>query len=226
MRILLVEDDPLIAEGLQTALRHGGSVVDAVTTKAEAEAALGTDYALVLLDLGLPDGDGLDLLRSIRSRKKPLPVIVITARDRAADRVKGLDLGADDYVVKPFELSELEARMRAVTRRAAAGSKPDLTLGPLSLQREERRVHAHGKPVDLTPREYALVELMLMRQGRVVSKSQIEEQLCEWEDGLSDAAIEVLVHRLRKKIDLIPGIRLRTLRGFGYLLEEAVPGGD
>jgi two-component system, OmpR family, response regulator len=225
MRILLVEDDPLIAEGLQAALRHSGTMVDAVATKSEAEGMLSTDYAVVLLDLGLPDGDGLDLLKAIRARKKPLPVIVITARDRAADRVKGLDLGADDYVVKPFELSELEARIRAVTRRSNAGTRPDLTMGPLSLLREERRVYAHGKPVDLTPREYALVELLLLRQGRVVSKSQIEEQLCEWEDALSDAAIEVLVHRLRKKIDPIPGVRLRTLRGFGYLLEESVGSG-
>ncbi len=221
MRILLVEDDRLIAEGLQAALRHSGNVVDVLGTRAEAEAALGIEYALVLLDLGLPDGDGLELLKIIRSRKQPLPVIVITARDRAADRVKGLDLGADDYMVKPFELSELEARIRAVTRRAGAGVRPELTLGQLVLSREERRVYAAGKPLDLTPREYSFLELMLMRQGRVVSKSQIEEQLCEWDNGLSDAAIEVLVHRLRKKLDLVPGIQLRTLRGFGYLLEEA-----
>ena len=220
MRILLVEDDPLIAEGLQAAMRHSGHVVDAFATKADAEAALSTDYALVLLDLGLPDGDGLDLLKGIRSRKQALPVIIITARDRATDRVKGLDLGADDYMVKPFELSELEARIRAVTRRAGAGTRPELVLGRLSLLREDRRVYADGKPLDCTPREYAFLDLMLMRQGRVVSKRQIEEQLCEWEDGLSDAAIEVLVHRLRKKLDLIPGIHLRTLRGFGYLLEE------
>lgn len=219
MRILLIEDDPLIAEGLTKALKRGGYTVDAVTSRREAEAMLTTDYALVLLDLGLPDGDGLDLLKRIRSKKQPLPVIVLTARDSAAARVKGLDLGADDYVVKPFDLAELEARIRAVTRRSAAGVSADLQCGPLTLIRAERRVLNHATPLELTPREYALVELLMLRHGRVVSKSQIQDQLAEWEDGLSDAAIEVLVHRLRKKLDLVSGIEVKTLRGFGYLLQ-------
>lgn len=223
MRILLVEDDKLIAEGLEAALRHSGYVVDIASSRSEAEAVLDTEYLLVLLDLGLPDGDGLDLLKRIRRQKPTLPVILVTARDRPADRVEGLDLGADDYVVKPFELSELEARMRAVTRRAGEATRTSLNLGPLTLVREERRALAGTQSLELTPREYALLELMLIRQGRVVSKVQIEEQLCTWDDALSDSAIEVLVHRLRKKLDAVPGINLRTLRGFGYLLEESKP---
>lgn len=223
MRILLVEDDKLIAEGLEAALRHSGYVVDIASRRSEAEAVLDTDYVLVLLDLGLPDGDGLELLKRIRRIKPTLPVILVTARDRPADRVEGLDLGADDYVVKPFELSELEARMRAVTRRAGEATRTSLNLGPLTLVREERRAVAGTLALELTPREYALLELLLIRQCRVVSKLQIEEQLCAWDDALSDSAIEVLVHRLRKKLDAIPGISLRTLRGFGYLLEENKP---
>ncbi|WP_028081998.1 response regulator [Solimonas soli] len=218
MRILLVEDDRLIADTLVTALGRGGHVVDRAQTLREAEAALDGEYALVLLDLGLPDGDGLQLLRDVRARRDPLPVIALTARDRATDRALGLDLGADDYVIKPFEMVELEARIRAVTRRAGAGAAAELRVGDLALRREQRSALIADQALELTPREYALLELLLMRQGRVVSKAQIEQQLCSWDESLSDAAIEVLVHRLRRKLGAARGVTLATLRGFGYLL--------
>lgn len=222
MRILLVEDDPLIADALTAALRNSGHSIDAVRTVRDAEASLSTDYAVILLDLGLPDGDGLELLQRVRSRRQAVPVIVLTARDRPADRVRGLDLGADDYVVKPFDLSEIEARIRAVTRRAGAGSSAELQLGTLRIVPDARRAQIGDRSLELTPREYALLELLLTRQNRVVSKAQIEEQLCDWDRALSDTAIEVLVHRLRKKLDGATGVELRTLRGFGYLLSDSV----
>ncbi|MFT4047345.1 MAG: response regulator [Solimonas sp.] len=218
MRILLVEDDRLIADTLVAALARGGHVIDHARTLREAEAALDGEYVLVLLDLGLPDGDGLQLLCAIRARRDPLPVIVLTARDRTTDRAFGLDLGADDYVIKPFEMVELEARIRAVTRRAGAGAAAELRLGDLRLQRDQRGALIGDQALELTPREYALLELLLMRQGRVVSKAQIEQQLCSWDETLSDAAIEVLVHRLRRKLAAARGVMLATLRGFGYLL--------
>jgi two-component system OmpR family response regulator len=219
VRLLLVEDDVQIAESLARALRRGGDVVDVHGTAREAEEALrAVDYALVILDLGLPDRDGSTLLSLLRARENHTPVLVLTARDELDDRVRLLNLGADDYMVKPFELVELQARIRAVTRRALARSGGSIGVGALRLNLSERRAYAGESPLDLSPRELGVLELLLLRRGRVVSKAQIQEHLCEWDQELTDGAIELYIHRLRKKLAGTE-VELRTMRGFGYLLQ-------
>lgn len=216
MRILLVEDDALLGDALQAGLREAGHAVDWLRDGAAAEAALAAEqFAAIVLDLGLPRLSGLDLLRRVRARGDRTPVIVLTARDAVDDRVRGLDLGADDYLVKPVALAELDARVRAVTRRAAGLARGVLEVGSLSIDPGARQVTYRGAPVDLQPREYALLHALALRAGQVLTRSQLESQLYEWDDALESNAIEVHVHRLRRKLspDLI-----RTVRGVGYML--------
>jgi DNA-binding response OmpR family regulator len=220
MRILLVEDDALLGDALQAGLREAGHAVDWLRDGAAAEAALAAEqFAAVVLDLGLPRLSGLDLLRRLRARGDRTPVIVLTARDAVDDRVRGLDLGADDYLVKPVALAELDARVRAVTRRAAGLARGVLEVGPLSIDPSARQVAYRGVPVDLQPREYALLHALALRAGQVLTRSQLESQLYEWDDALESNAIEVHVHRLRRKLspDLI-----RTVRGVGYMLAREI----
>jgi len=216
MRILLVEDDALLGDALQVGLRQAGYAVDWLRDGAAAAAALAAEqFSAVILDLGLPRLTGLDLLKKTRARGDRTPVIVLTARDAVHDRVRGLDLGADDYVVKPVALAELDARVRAVTRRAAGLARGLLEVGPLVIDPGARQVTYRGAPVELQPREYALLHVLALRAGQVLTRSQLESQLYEWDDALDSNAIEVHVHRLRRKLD--PGL-IRTVRGVGYML--------
>ena len=216
MRILLVEDDALLGDALQVGLRQAGYAVDWLRDGAAAAAALAAEqFSAVILDLGLPRLTGLDLLKKTRARGDRTPVIVLTARDAVHDRVRGLDLGADDYVVKPVALAELDARVRAVTRRAAGLARGLLEVGPLVIDPAARQVTYRGAPVELQPREYALLHALALRAGQVLTRGQLESQLYEWDDALDSNAIEVHVHRLRRKLD--PGL-IRTVRGVGYML--------
>ena len=219
MRILIAEDDPMIADGLSRSLRRGGYAVDWASNGLDAETALITgSYDLLILDLGLPKLPGLDVLRRLRARNCQLPVLILTALDGTGDRVKGLDLGADDYMVKPFELPELEARVRALTRRSA-GTAPTIQCGPLSYDQVGRVAQLQGQILDLSAREVGLLEVLLSRKGRLVSKDQLVEHLCGWGEEVSHNAIEVYVHRLRKKLES-GGVRITTVRGLGYCLER------
>ena len=221
MRLLLVEDDVDLAEVLAASLRQSGHGVDWVVSGTEAERMLQSDeFDLILLDLNLPGKSGLEVLRGLRSRKQPVPVLILSARDETEDRVRGLDLGADDYLTKPFDLSELEARVRALLRRSQAGEGMRIETGGLVLDAGARCISASGRVLDLTAREDGLLELLMLRTGQVVSKAQISERLCVQGEEMSDGAIETLVHRVRRKIEGCP-VALRTLRGFGYMLETA-----
>lgn len=220
MRILIVEDDPLIADGLTRALRQSDYAVDCLADGTQAEQVIATQrYDLMILDLGIPGMDGFEVLRRQRQRGSRTPVLILTARDALDDRVKGLDLGADDYMVKPFKLPELEARVRALVRRGQAGSSALITNGSLTLDTAGRRVSMDGKPLELTAREFGVLEVLMMRSGRVVSKEQLGEKLYGWDDEAGPNAIEVCIHRVRKKIE--PSrVTIRTIRGLGYLLEK------
>ncbi|MET0984078.1 MAG: response regulator transcription factor [Steroidobacteraceae bacterium] len=219
MRMLVVEDDAAIAESLRRALQRTGTMVDVSRDGKTALAQIGGwSYDCIILDLGLPDMDGMEVLRRIRRDHDHTPVLIVTARDETADKVSGLDLGADDYVPKPFELSELEARIRAVTRRAIARRGDDVTAGRLRLSMVESRVFLDEAPLDLSPREFAVLECLLLRLGRVVSKRQLLDLFSDWDAEPSENAAELYVHRVRKKIDG-SGCNIRTLRGFGYLLQ-------
>ncbi|MEW6039761.1 MAG: response regulator transcription factor [Pseudomonadota bacterium] len=227
MRILLVEDDETLADGLSRSLAEEGFELTVAMTGTYADAALRTqDYDLVILDLGLPDIDGRDVLRQLRARKSPVPVLILTARDRLDDRIGGLELGADDYMTKPFDLRELEARVRALIRRSHGGFGHDIVCGPLVLNTLDRQVHVNGEPLPLPSREYGVLEALLLQAGRVVSKDRIAQRLASGAEELADNAIEVYVHRLRRRLETL-GIRIRTVRGLGYLLERpAVSGGS
>lgn len=219
MRILIAEDDPVIADGLVHGLRKSGAAVDHVTNGADADAVLVREqFDLLILDLGLPKLNGLDVLRRLRQRKSALPVLILTAQDGLQDRVDGLDAGADDYLTKPFALAELEARIRALVRRGS-GNPAGIEVGPLSFAQSERVARVDGELLDLSAREIALLEVLMLRAGRVVSKDQLVEQLCGWDDEVSSNAIEVYIHRLRKKLEP-SGVRITTLRGLGYSLQK------
>ena len=206
MRILIAEDDPIIADGLTRSLRQGGYAVDWAANGLDADTALVTaSYDLLILDLGLPKMPGLEVLKRLRGRNSQLPV-------------RGLDLGADDYMAKPFELAELEARVRALTRRSA-GTVPTILCGALSYDQVGRVAQIHGQVLDLSAREVGLLEILLMRMGRLVSKDQLVEHLCGWGEEVSHNAIEVYVHRLRKKLES-GGVKIATVRGLGYCLER------
>jgi two-component system OmpR family response regulator len=217
MRILIVEDDPVLADGLTRSLRHADYAVDCVNNGAEADHVLAAQsYDLVM---GLPGLDGFEVLRRLRRRGAAFPVLVLTARDALPDRVKGLDLGADDYMIKPFDLPELEARVRALIRRGQSGGSSELTHGSLVLDTAGRRATLAGDPLDLSARELGVLEVLMLRSGRVVNKEQLAEQLYGWDEEVGPNAIEVYVHRLRRKLEPA-GVSIRTIRGLGYLLEK------
>ena len=221
MRILIAEDDQILADGLLRTLRAGGAAVDHVASGTEADAALMTnnEFDLLILDLGLPRMHGLEVLKRLRSRGSVLPVLILTAADSIESRVKGLDYGADDYMAKPFSLQELEARVRALTRRGMGGASSTIKHGPLIYDQAGRVATIDGKMVELSARELGLLEVLLQRAGRLVSKDQLVDRLCEWGEEVSNNAIEVYIHRLRKKIEKGP-IRIATVRGLGYCLEK------
>lgn len=223
MRILLAEDDRIIADGLVRALKKSGYAVDHVLTGTEADTALAAQsYDLLILDLGLPKLSGIEVLKRLRSRKSAVPVLILTALDGIDDRVRGLDAGADDYLTKPFALPELEARVRALTRRGT-GQPTQIDFGQLTYDQTEHVVRIAGQVVDCSARELGLLEILLLRAGRLVSKEQLVDHLCGWGEEVSTNAIEVYVHRLRKKLEP-SGVRIATVRGLGYCLEK--PGGD
>ncbi len=227
MRLLLVEDDRMIGESLQRALRLEGYAVDWVRDAAAADGTLASErFDLVLLDLGLPPGagagarpaDGLAVLRALRARRDATPVIVLTARDARGDRVAGLDAGADDYLVKPFELDELNARIRAVLRRHAGRAEPVLSAGAVTLDPANRRVTRDGTAVTLSAREFAVLEALLAKPGAVLSRSQLEDRLYGWGEEIESNAVSVYIHQLRRKLgaDFI-----RNVRGVGYFVDGA-----
>ena len=219
MRILIAEDDHLIADGLSRSLRQAGYAVDWAANGLEAESALMTAaYDLLILDIGMPKLNGLEVLKRLRARNSTLPVLMLTALDGTSDRVKGLDLGADDYMAKPFELAELEARVRALTRRSA-GTVPSIQCGLLTYDQVGRVAQINDQPLELSAREVGLLEVLLTRMGRLVSKDQLVDHLCGWGEEVSHNAIEVYVHRLRKKLEA-GGVRIVTVRGLGYCLER------
>lgn len=210
----------MLADAVARALTQSAHAVDVVSTGADADKALiGTDYDVVVLDIGLPELDGLEVLKRMRARRSGIPVLVMTAHDTVEERIAGLDLGADDYITKPFQLTELEARVRALIRRAHAAASPDLVLGRLRLDTAGRRVYVDEQPMDLSARELAVLELLLLRAGKVVTKQQIVDKLYGWEDVSSSNAVEVFIYRLRKKVEA-SGVNIRTIRGMGYLIEK------
>jgi two-component system, OmpR family, response regulator len=220
MRILIVEDDPVLADGLTRSLRATDYAVDCLSDGNEADHVLAAQhYDLVILDLGLPKLDGFEVLRRLRRRSSRVPVLVLTARDALDDRVKGLDLGADDYLTKPFDLPELEARVRSLIRRGQSGGGSLLAHGSLALDTAGRRATLGGEPLDLSARELGVLEVLMLRSGRVVNKEQLADRLYGWDEEVGANAIEVYVHRLRKKLEPA-GVTIRTIRGLGYLLEK------
>ncbi len=216
MRLLLVEDDRMLGAGLQAGLRQKGWAVDWVRDGNLADEALrGEPYDVVLLDLGLPGKGGLEVLRALRGRGGSVPVLILTAQDAVSDRVTGLDAGADDYLVKPFDLDEVAARVRALHRRSGGRAEPRLEAGGLSMDPAAHEVTLDGAPVALSAREFALLQALLERPGRPLSRAQLEERLYGWGEEVESNAVEVHVHALRKKL----GARwIRTLRGVGYMI--------
>ena len=218
MRVLPVEDDPQLGDGLTVGLRQTGHAVDWVKDGAAADHALATeDFDLMVLDLGLPKLSGMDLLSRLRSRGQSLPVLILTARDATADKIAGLDGGADDYLVKPVDLDELAARIRALGRRAAGRAAPLLRHGDVTLDPASRRVTMADLPVELSAREFAILHALMENAGRVMSRAQLESSIYGWRDEPDSNALEVHIHHLRKKLgsDFI-----RTLRGVGYTIPK------
>ncbi len=220
MHILIAEDDQVLADGLCRSLRGAGYAVDHVSSGAEADVALAAhDFDLLILDLGLPQLTGIEVLKRLRARNSALPVLILTANDSVEQRVRGLDLGADDFMAKPFDLAELEARVRALVRRTMGGSSSSLRYGALTYDQVGHVVYLNEQPLDLSAREVGLLEILLQRVGRLVSKEQIVDHLCEWGEEVSHNAVEVYMHRLRKKLEG-GGVRISTVRGLGYCLER------
>jgi two-component system, OmpR family, response regulator QseB len=216
MRLLVIEDDAMIGERLQKSLRKSGHAVDWLRDGAQADNALQTQtFDMVLLDLGLPKRSGIEILQRLRARDNRVPVIILTARDAVHNRIEGLDSGADDYLVKPFALDELEARIRAVERRHQGHASTLLAFGQLTCNPVAKEVRFDGKAVTLSAREYQVLYMLMRRPGAIVARREIEEGLYDWDDGIESNTIEVHVHRLRQKID--PKI-IRTVRGLGYQL--------
>lgn len=216
MRILLVEDDPQLGDGLTVGLRQSGFAVDWVRDGQSADLALSTeDFDLVVLDLGLPRLGGMEVLRRARAAGRDMPMLILTARDATGDKVAGLDAGADDYLVKPIDLDELAARIRALTRRRGGRAAPLLMHGEIALDPAARTVTQAGAPVELSAREYALLHMLLENAGRVLTRSQLEQSLYGWRDEPDSNALEVHIHHLRKKLG---SELIRTLRGVGYTI--------
>ena len=218
MRLLLVEDDPMIGAGVQSGLRQEGHTVDLVRDGKAAELALASGvHEMLLLDLGLPHKSGLELLSGLRRQGLDLPVLVITARDSVADRVKGLDAGADDYLVKPFDLDELSARIRALMRRRAGRASPRIEHGPLTLDPATHQVTLNGDPLALSAREFALLHALLEQPGVPLSRAQLEERLYGWNEEVESNTVEVYIHALRRKLG---AEWIRNVRGVGYRIPE------
>ena len=216
MRVLLVEDDPMVGEAVRKGLRQDGFTIDWVQDGKSADVALRTeDYAMLLLDLGLPQKDGLAVLRTLRERGSAIPVLITTARDAVADRVAGLDAGADDYLIKPFDLEELSARMRALSRRQAGRAESLVQVREVVLNPATHEVTVGGKPVNLSAREFALLHAFMDRPGVVLSRAQLEEKLYGWDDSIESNAVEVHIHALRKKVG---SAFIKNVRGVGYLV--------
>ncbi len=223
MRILIAEDDPVLADGLVRSMRRLGYVPDQVRQGDEADAALSTQtFDLVILDLGLPRLHGLEVLRRLRARHGSTPVLILTAADSIDQRVQGLDAGADDFMAKPFALEELEARVRALGRRTLGAAQSLVQHGPLSFDSASRMAYLNGQNLELTARESHLLEALLQRTGRLVSKDVLVDRLCEWGEEVTANAIEVYIHRLRKKIEHGP-VHISTIRGMGYCLDKIAP---
>lgn len=216
MRLLIAEDDPQLGDGLTVGLRQDGYAVDWVKDGLAADLALQTgDYDLLVLDLGLPRQDGMAVLQALRGRGQSLPVLILTARDAVGEKIAGLDGGADEYLVKPVSLDELSARVRALIRRAAGRAQPQLRLGDLALDPATRQVTLAGEPVELSVREFSLLQVLMQHPGRVMSRAQLEASVYGWRDEPDSNALEVHIHRLRRKLG---SERIRTLRGIGYTM--------
>jgi DNA-binding response OmpR family regulator len=214
MRILIVEDDPVIADAVRVSLALSGATVDCVGTCEEALAAAETArFSAIVLDIMLPDGSGIDVLRKLRSRKDTIPVLLLTARDEITDRVSGLDAGADDYLVKPFDLEELAARLRAITRRHEGRADACLVHGAIRVDPAEASATVEGEPVQLSRREFAVLSALMERPGVVRSRNELEERLYGWDDDVESNAVEVHIHHLRNKIGREA---IETVRGHGY----------
>jgi two-component system OmpR family response regulator len=222
LRILITEDDAELAEGLAQSLRSGGHAVDWVGDGISADAALrATAFDLLILDLALPEIDGFEVLRRMRARKSKTMVLILSAEDEIDARIRGLDLGADDYLTKPFALGELEARVRALARRAGAVAVP-ARCGNLILDRDGQRILEADRPLELTRTEFMVLAALIERAGKVVPKAKLFDQLYDWETEAGLSAVEVFISRIRRKIDRT-GVRIRTVRGLGYLLESLAP---
>ncbi|WP_439543194.1 response regulator transcription factor [Hyphomicrobium sp.] len=217
MRILLIEDEPLLGEAVAAHLHKLHAVDWMQSLDAASEAMRTVDYDLVLLDLNLPDGHGLDLLTSVRKSGQAVPIIIITARDQVRDRIQGLNAGADDYVLKPFDLDELSARIHSVQRRAIATAGPQQTIGDIVIDQAARRISKGGVEVSLTAREWAVLECFTNRLGATISKAKLEEVLAAFGAEIESNAVEVYVSRLRKKLG---SEAIRTLRGLGYRMDR------
>ncbi|QEI07268.1 response regulator transcription factor [Pigmentiphaga aceris] len=223
MRVLVIEDDPTLGGALSEFLGDQGYAVDLLTEGDRAAGAIAAQpYDLILLDLNLPGEDGLTVLRRLRANENTVPVLILTARDALQDRVDGLDAGADDYVTKPFELPELAARVRALIRRRAGHVSPTLEAGPLVFDTVGREVRLNNERIALSVRELSVLEMLMNRAGRVVTKRQIVNSLSAWDADFSENAVEVYVYRLRKRLEG-SGVLIQTVRGFGYLLETGTP---
>jgi len=219
VRILLVEDDGMLGEAVRDGLRQESYVVDWVQDGGAALAALSTaDFSAVVLDLGLPRSDGLSVLRWLRQNGQAIPVVIVTARDHVTDRITGLDAGADDYLIKPFDIDELTARLRAITRRVVGSAESTLTAGDVILDLRQRVVTYRGEPAALTAREYAVVELLMRKAGCLVTRAEIEEELYGFEDDIASNAIEVYIHNLRRKLG--PHV-ITNVKGRGYRVDDA-----
>lgn len=219
MRLLLVEDDPQLGDGLAAGMRQSGFAVDWLKDGTSADAALKSErFDLMVLDLGLPRLSGMELLRRLRARKQLLPVLILTARDAVADKIAGLDAGADDYLVKPIDLDELAARLRALTRRSGGRAVPRLIHGALELDPAAHQVVLAGQPVELGAREFAILQALLENAGHVMTRTQLESSIYGWSEEPDSNAVEVHIHHLRRKLG---AEFIKTLRGVGYLVEKA-----
>ncbi len=218
MRILLVEDDALLGDAVQAGLKQAGHAVDWVKDGVTADTALAVeDYAAVVLDLGLPRKDGLAVLRKLRAAGQATPVLILTARDTVEDRIAGLDAGADDYLVKPFDLGELQARLRALLRRAGGQPAPMLAAAGIRLDPAQRSVDCDGQPVELSAKEFDVLHVLMQSAGRALSRAQLEQQLYAWGEEIGSNTVEVYIHHLRKKLG---AQRIHTLRGIGYVIPK------